>query len=222
MKYLKLSTTFLILLSIQTFSQESNNGRFKIGLNLGVNQSDLKESALEDYDKVISYSFGISSEYKISKKFSLFFNINYDNKVMKLEDFRVTNFNNNETYLVDNKIIFNYLNLPVNIRYHFGKSNKLFADSGVFYNHFLNVKNKTTRNDTGEEINVFIDPNVKKHDYGILIGLGYIFHLNEKNCLSILLRDEFGIPNIMDYPNNPNVNIKTNTIKLILNWQFII
>lgn len=222
MKYLKLTTSFLILLTIQTFSQDNNEGRLKIGLNLGANQSDLKESALKDYDKVISYSFGISSEYKISKKISLFLNVNYDNKVMKLEDFRVTDFNNNDTYLVDNRIIFNYLNVPINVRYHFGKSNKLFTDAGVFYNHFLNVKNKTTRKDTGEEIVVFTNPNVKKYDYGILIGLGYMFHLNEKNCLSILLRDEFGIPNIMDYENNPNVNIKTNTIKLILNWQFII
>ncbi|TYA74335.1 porin family protein [Seonamhaeicola marinus] len=222
MKYLKLTTSFLILLTIQTFSQESSNRRFKIGLNLGINQSDLKESALEDYDKVISYSFGISSEYKINEKLSLFFNLNYDNKMMKLENFRVINFNNNETYFVDNKIIFNYLNAPLNVRYYFGKRNKLFADAGVFYNHFLNVKNKTTRKDTEEEITAFLSPNVKKYDYGILIGLGYMFYLNEKNCLSIFLRDEFGIPNIMDYPNNPNVNIKTNTIKLILNWQIII
>lgn len=222
MKYLKLTTSFLILLTIQTFSQEINNGRFKIGVNLGVNQSDLKESTLEDYDKVISYSFGLSSEYKISEKISLLLNINYDNKVMKLEDFRVTNFNNNDTYLVDNRIVFNYINAPINARYHVGKSNKLFADAGIFYNHFLNVKNKTTRKDTGEKIAVFADPNVKKYDYGILIGLGYMFHISKKNCLSILLRNEFGIPNIMDYPNNPNVNITTNTIKLILNWQFII
>jgi hypothetical protein len=49
MKYLKLTTLFLILLTIQTFSQESNNGRLKIGLNLGVNQSDLKAIVKQTY-----------------------------------------------------------------------------------------------------------------------------------------------------------------------------
>jgi hypothetical protein len=204
------------------FSQDNNNGKFKLGLNLGVNQSNLKGSVLDDYDKVISYSFGLSSEYKISKNISLLLNINYDNKVMKLEDFRVNDFNNNDTYFVDNRITLNYINIPLNVRYYIGKSDKLFADAGIFYNHFLNVKNKTLRKDTEEEIALFAIPNVKKYDYGALIGLGYTFHLNKKNYLSILLIDEFGVPNIFDYPNNPNVNVKTNTIKLILNWQLLI
>ena len=221
MKYTKLTTLFLIFLTIQMFSQDSNSGKFKIGLNLGANLSDFKGNVLDDYNKVTSYSFGLSAEYIINEKLSLLSNINYDNKAMKLENFRNIE-GNGDTYFLDNTIKFNYINIPINIRYNIGKNNKIFADAGIFYNHFLNVKNSTTRKDTGEKITQFSLPLIKKHDYGILIGFGYRFDLNSKNYLNIIIRDEFGLPNIFDNVNNPLINIKTNTLKLILNWQLLL
>ncbi len=204
------------------FSQDNNNsGKFKIGLNLGANQSNLKGNTLDDYKKVISHSFGLSAEYIINEKFSILSNINYDDKAMKLENFQVGGFSP-DTYFVDNKITFTYINIPIIVRYNIGKNTNIFADAGIFYNHFLQVENETTRIDTGENIALFAKPIVKKFDYGLLIGLGYKFDLSDKNCLSIIIRDEFGLPNILDYEHNSLVSIKTNTIRLILNWQFLI
>jgi len=222
MKNIKLATLLTLLLSLQLFSQDNNTKEYNLGLNLGANLFDLNQNdTFDTYDGVISYTFGLSLEYKINGKLSLLSNVNYDNKTMRLENFRNYRYTelNGYAYLVEDKIKFNYINIPLNIRYHIGQNNKLFTNIGVFYNHLLNLKNITTRNDTGEEITLFDYQNIiKKYDYGISFGIGYKFNLSNNN-FSIEIKDELGLANIADYQNTSLTDLKTNTIKLILNWE---
>ncbi|AUP79343.1 outer membrane beta-barrel protein [Flavivirga eckloniae] len=221
MKYSKFTILFLMFLTTLSFSQDYSGKKFKIGLNLGANLSDFNGSVYDKYSPVTSYSFGLSVEYIISEKWSLLSNINYDNKIMKFENFRTINLNG-DYFFVDTKTIFNYLNIPLNLRYNIGKRNNILADAGIFYNYFLNLEHVTTRQDTGEKGAYFSKPRIKKYDYGFLIGFGYRFNLGNKNYLSFIVRDEFGLPNLYDYKTNSSLNLKTNTLKLILNWQFLI
>ncbi|WP_308993962.1 porin family protein [Mariniflexile litorale] len=219
MKNIKLSILFTLLITFQLFSQDISTEKFKIGLNLGVNSFDLNHDDIFDrYDGMISYTFGLSFEYKLNRKLSLISNINYDSKMMKLENFQYRDFNENIDYSVKDKMKFNYINIPILIRYYVG--NKLFADLGGFYNHSLKIENDSTIKETGEKITLWEHENViKKYDYGISLGIGYGFDLNNNNHFSIELKDELGIANIANYPNTSLTDLKTNTIKLILNWE---
>lgn len=215
-------TVILILITGQVLSQDNNHKKFKIGINAGANQSNFKGDVLDEYKKAIGYSFGISTKYMLSEKLSLLLHFNYDNKSMVLKNFDSYSPSDPYLYSFENKIIFNYINIPLNANYYIDKGNRVFAQAGVFYNYFLNVENKTTRKDTGENINLFAKPNVKKYDYGFTFGMGYRFKIDTKNEIAIILKDEIGVPNIFDYENNPNVNVKTNSLKFILNWSFAI
>lgn len=84
----------------------------------------------------------------------------------------------------------------------------------------MNIENDTSVNETGESTTLFEHQNViKKNDYGISLGIGYKFKLSDKNYISIELKNEIGLANIVNYPNNTLTELKTNTIKLILNWE---
>ena len=203
MKRIKLSVLFTLSLSLQLFSQDNNTEKFKIGFNVGANLFDLNQNdILDTYDVVTSYTFGLSFEYKINGKLSLLSNINYDNKIMRLENFRYFA-PNDDIFLMEHRIKFNYLNIPANIRYHIGQNNKIFIDLGIFYNHFLNLKNITTRNDTGEKTTTFDFQNIlKKYDYGISFGFGYKFNSSNKNHFSIEINDELGLGMVKLFDDN--------------------
>ena len=162
---------------------------------------------------------GLSFEYRLSEQLSLMSNINYDKKTMEMEDdlFRDVNGTMTLTTIKD-KIKFSYINIPLYLRYHF--PNKIFADLGGFYNFSLNIDNETTIKDTGESVTLWEYENIiKNYDFGLSFGLGYKFSLNSKNHFSVRIKDELGLANIADYPNTSLTDLKTNTIKLILNWE---
>ncbi len=222
MKNIKLIVAFT-LLTFQLFSQDNNPEKFKIGLNVGANMFDLNQNERFDtYDGMISYTFGLSFEYKLNEKFSILSNINYDKKVMKLENFRYRDLDDGFTYFVEDKLKFSYINIPILFRYYI-TNNRIYTNIGGFYNHSLNIKNDSTINETGADITLFEYKNIiKKHDYGISLGIGFAFDLNDKNHFSIELKDELGLANISNYSNTSNNSLwtlKTNTVKLILNWE---
>ncbi len=218
MKNINLTLILTLFISIQLFSQDNNTKKIKLGINVGTNSFDLnKDHFFDKYEKRIGYSFGISLEYRLNKKFSVITNLNYDRKIMQLENFRYREIDGND-YTATDKLKFSYLNVPLILRYYV--LNRAFLDLGGFYNHSLNIENDTSVNETGESTTLWEHQNViKKNDFGISIGIGYKFKFSDRNILSIELKDELGLANIANYPNTSLTELKTNTIKLILNWE---
>lgn len=221
MKKINLSLILALLISLQLFAQEVNTKKIRLGINVGTNTFDLnKDNFFDKYEKKIGYSFGVSLEYKINEKISLLTNLNYDRKIMQLENFRYRELDDRD-YTATDKLKFSYLNLPLILRYYVTNKNKVFMDLGGFYNQSLNIKNDTSVNETGETTTIFEHERViKKYDYGVSFGIGFRFILNEKTHFNIELKDEFGLANIANFNNaSSSSNLKTNTIKLVLNWE---
>jgi hypothetical protein len=225
MKKIRISFLFLILISNQNFAQGIDNDKFNLGLNVGANLLDLKqEEFFNRYNGILSYSFGISFEFMLNEKVSLLSNINYDRKIMESESFGIPDdFGNPSEFTAKNEIKYSYINIPVFIRYYFGNNNRLNINAGGFYNYVLNVKDETRVNETSETINPLdINNSIQNNDYGVLIALGYQFNLNNNHKLAIDLRNEIGLKNITKNPTsflNSFTELKTNTIKLMLNWK---
>lgn len=224
MKKIVLSFLFFTFISFQNLAQSFVSDNVKFGLNIGTNLLDLKQEEFFDkYDGKLSYSVGISFEIKVSEKISLLSNVNYDNKIMESERFGIPDdFGNPSEFTAKNRIKFNYINIPVFARYYFGKNNRLNINAGGFYNYLLDVKSETKVNQTSEMINPFpINNIIQNSDYGLLIALGYQFNLSNHQ-ITIDLRNEIGLANItknQTFFTEGFTELKTNTIKLMLNWK---
>jgi len=60
----------------------------------------------------------------------------------------------------------------------------------------------------------------KDFDFGVNLGVGICFPIDEKNDLNIELRDNLGLANINTGSTVGNGAIKTNSVNLIIAWQF--
>lgn len=215
-----LLTLILLSLSSRTLSQEDESKKFILGISIGANLLDLNDSwFFEEHSGKVSYSFGVSAEFVINERLSLISNINYDKKIMEwnIPDYDIgiiePSFSN-----VNDKLKLSYINIPIFLRYYLGKGKKFNINGGGFYNIAFDVRNESIIDATGEEILLYQSENIiDNYDVGLLLGISYKFELNNKNCFTLELRNEFGLADVSQIPEF--VEVKTNTLKLILNWQ---
>jgi hypothetical protein len=190
----------LTLTSLSVFSQSN----FGLGL----------KGTANDFDKYQGgFSFGITSEIKINDKLSLspeiFFLIKqtYAWRDKNFNKFRDKNNNIINGFDFESQVI----NIPLKINYYLTK--KFYLKTGLDLNYRLNVVGY----DWAYEDNTIKEllGNVKKIDFGILIGLGYNFN----KTFSVRLYRNFGITNAI---NKEVVNsLKNSYFSLALNFNII-
>ena len=97
-----------------------------------------------------------------------------------------------------------------------GKKDDFYVNGGLFLGYLLNSKlsSKNSDNDTDTT-----DMN-KKIDAGLVFGFGKVFQLNDKNNLKLEIRENLGMLNTSDFDVYNDGTIKTNSLNLILNWNF--
>lgn len=164
------------------------------------------------------FLFGISSNYKLTENLSIKPEIIYEEKCSKMkgiipdEDFgNVGNW--------ENKINLSYLNLPLFIKYNFGKRNHGLINGGIYFGYLLKMTNHNKGIDNGEyfdekfthDLNVY-----NRFDFGIGIGGGKIIPVGKKNGVLIELRYNFALTS----PNIATLYPKQHTIGLNLGYMF--
>ena len=104
----------------------------------------------------------------------------------------------------------------LDLRDYFGKKDDFYVNGGMFLGYLLNSKltSKNSENDTDTT-----DMN-KKIDAGLVFGFGKVFRLNDKNELKLEIRENLGLVNTSDVDVYNDGTIKTNSLNLILNWNF--
>lgn len=150
----------------------------QIGLNLSTYTSDAT------YDLRISLAGGVIGEYYFSDRWSLRSGLLYD--AMGAEDD------------FDNIDKLNYLNIPLQANWHFGKNRNWFLNFGPYAAFLLSAKSELS---DGEEID--IKDFVSKMDIGLGIGIGYKFDLSENLQLSIDYQGYGGFINVDDSESLP-------------------
>lgn len=208
-------TKFLLIALALIFSIKlSAQDNFKFGINAGINYPDIRGNQLARYNNFkVGYLFGVSLDYYLNDRLSLKTNINYETKIKKLQ---LTYFNSEaEEIGTENfKETFEYINIPLLLKYEFGNS-KFFVNGGPFFNYLLNNKiDENYPNDNNDSVT-----EKKKIDFGLSAGIGTNIALNEKNNLIIEIRNDFGIIDTGGVPKQVAGTVKTNTIKLILGWN---
>lgn len=210
MKKNLLLVAFGLILSFHVNAQND----LQIGINAGLNYPDIRGNELAKYNNFnVGYLFGISFDYYIKENLSLKSNINYERKIKEL---RLTYYDQDfeESGSENFRELYDYINLPVLLKYEFLNS-KVFVNAGPFINFLVNNTIKP---------NFPIDDpdgatKLKKIDFGLSAGIGTNISLNDKNDLTIEIRDDFGIIDTGGVPRQIDGTVKTNTIKLILGWN---
>jgi hypothetical protein len=222
----RLFVLFFFLFITIVYSQE----KIRIGISTGANNYSLRGSEiLDDVDSNFGYSIGLSFEYKFSKKFSLSTDLMIEKKqVSYFYEFDFQGFNpdgsNAESihYNAVTKNNFNYLTLPIALKYSIGDNNPYFIKTGVFLAKILFQNDKTEvsptwtyyNNTNGE--NFPMDSSI---DYGLTFALGKEFKLKDKNYLSLELRDNLGFYNSISGQGDESQEIKSNTISFLIQWS---
>ena len=212
---MKKSTLILLVVGILFTTACLSQNEMRVGLNTGGTLSKFRGNELiKQADPNIGFLIGISFEVYFSEKLSLKTNLNYERKSfsyktneideigLPINDFKV-------------KTNFDYLMLPMLIKYEINSSKRFFASGGPFLGYLLSNKFKAK----GFPDNNSTSLN-KKIDIGLSFGIGKKIELDDKNDLSIELRDNFGLINISDVEVFRDGTIKTNSLNLILTWDF--
>jgi hypothetical protein len=232
-----LLTVFLISLFNTTGFAQSN---YSVGLNFGLNYTSFRGSnVLDNTNSGFGHLAGIFVEYRINESFAIKSGLNLEQKSIKYEtDYTVGYFDEqtfgyvNEGISVETSNKYKYLTIPLLLKYSFGKSKSIFVNGGGFIS-FLQKRSKKTRavNDRGQVFRDYYSSNPNDNfpladnvegDYGVSLGFGKCFKINDKNIISIELRDNLGLHNALDgtFIYGKSGVIKTNSLSLITSWSF--
>lgn len=226
MKKLLLSITFLLITTLNY----SQNSKIKIGIQAGLNYSnfrgyDLPVQFEPFYSESPAFSFlgGLNFEYQMKEKLSLKLELNYERKSQKGDNnIEVTDTNDfSQNYNFTSKKNYDYLVLPIMLKYNFSDTNSFYVNGGPFIGYLLksNLTNDLEKidglnNDPVETTNLN-----NKTDFGLSIGLGKTIEINEKNSIFIEIRENLGLSNTSKNKVWGNGEVKTNSLNLIIGYS---
>ncbi|MDR6967770.1 hypothetical protein J2X31_001782 [Flavobacterium arsenatis] len=138
----------------------------------------------------------------------------------------------NENLKINTVNKYQYFTIPLLLKYNFGKSKSFFSNAGVFFGPRGKDKKTTkiTNTTTGYSYEVQSNGNynfplegsISGPDYGFSLGVGKVFKLSSELNLSIELRNNLGLANLVEGINVEEFrgNIKSNTIMLLTEISF--
>jgi len=181
MKNLAILTT-LVLISLTNLYAQSDKGDFTLEPRIGVNFSTYVSDA--DYSSRTSFTGGAIVEYYFSDRWSIRSGLLFD--PMGAED----DFDNTDKL--------NYLTLPFNANWHFGKKRNWFLNFGFGVALLLNAEG-----DLADGSTVDFKDFVPGTDFGFMFGIGYKFDISEKVQLVIDYQGYAGFINLDETDNLP-------------------
>lgn len=191
-----------------------SQNNIRIGATTGATLSKYRgNDIIEKSDAGIGFSVGMSFAYAFNENWALQTNVNYARKQFSqtVKAFVLFDF---EEETIDIKTHYDYLELPVLVKYNLGSSKRFFVNGGPFLAYLLAAKSKTENFPSTD-----ISETHNKLDLGLSLGVGATFHLNSKQDLSIELRDNLGLLNISKTEVYNDGTIKTNSLNLIVTWS---
>jgi Outer membrane protein beta-barrel domain len=217
-----LHTLLLAMLPVAALAQQTPDDvqHLKFGINAGATYAGIRgNNEAEKNNYALDYLVGVSLEVPLSEKLSLITNLNYE-RISYSRDYYIENSNFDPLivpggYEVTVRATMQYLTLPVNLKYYIDPSKTFYINGGVFAGYFLDGITKVEGDKTEDDYSIF-----KKINFGVNLGAGMRIPINATNDLNIELRDNLGLVNISDVPVVGNGTVKTNSVNLMVIWQF--
>lgn len=160
-----------------TANAQSDKGDFTLAPQLGVNFSTYVSDVNVSFKTRTSFVGGVAAEYYFSDRWSFRSGLFYD--AMGAKD----SFGN-----VDK---LNYLTLPLNANWHFGKKRNWYLNFGPALSFSLNAES-----DLSDGTTIDIKDAINGIDISLAVGIGYKFEISENVQLSIDYQGLGGFINI--------------------------
>lgn len=197
---------YYILLVCITLSYSASSQNIKVGIEGGPSLTSLRgNNIVEQSESLISYIIGTYVEYPISKNVFLKGGINFERKGSK-NDSKIDAFNEST---INN--YFNYLTVPLSVKYQFEGQIKFFINVGTYIGYLLNSESVVKFKDSYDT--TYLN---KNFDFGVIVGTGLLIPLNDVLEFSLEFRDNFGLINISEVGVIDNGTLKTNSFNFLL------
>lgn len=199
------------LMTLFSLSSTFAQVNLKIGANIGGQVSSLRGLEYETDNKFeLVPMVGLNLEVSVNPSLSVVTGFNFERWKKKREVYNY-DYYGNPRGINYAKEAYDFYNIPLLIRYKFGGKKKIFVDGGGFVNYF----NKGQPNGF---MPLFI--NLEGYNFGLSLGGGTIFYLNDFLDITLQLRDDFGLSDVNKYKNQTSGNVKTNTLRLFASLNF--
>ena len=203
----------------------------KFGVQAGLNYStfigyDIPSDFESVYSESAAFAFlgGLHFEYDIRDRWSLKLELNYEQKSQKADNYlEFTDADGLTTgYNFTSQKNYDYLVLPIMVKYSFSDKNSFYVNGGPFIGFLLksNVTNDLGAIDGSYSDSVDTTDYNSKTDFGLAIGLGKTIEINAKNSISIEIRENLGLTNTSKYKVWGDGAARTNSLSLILGYSF--
>lgn len=194
--------------------------KIRFGVQGGMTYSSLRgNKSAENLNSGIDFLVGVSLEYQIKERLSLIANVSYDRKSVNDKSYiEIIENPEDPGFYGKVKIIANYqyLSIPVLLKYDFGDNDSFYINGGPFLGYLLKSQ---LSNDYDNSSTDTTDDN-KKMDFGLTFGIGKTFKLNSNQEITVEIRDNLGLSNTSKIGVVDNGSIKTNSLNLICGWSF--
>lgn len=207
----------------------SQNSKIKFGVQAGLNYSTLygynlppEISSVFPEKSTFAYLGGLHLEYQLKEKLSLKLELNYEKKGQKadtyIEILDTDGFGEEYNFTV--KKNYDYLILPMMVKYNFSNKNSFYFNGGPFVGYLLksNLTNDLVDIDGFENDSDTTTNLNKRTDFGLSLGFGKTFEFN-KNLFFIEIRENLGLTNTSKTKVWGNGEVKTNSLNLIIGYS---
>lgn len=183
----------------------------------GLNVSFLRGTIYKPSDGTrIGNLSGLFVQYNFKKTFSLKTGSYFESKGTSIHAQTSLVYPNGQPFISQIFFKFDYLNLPILLKATFGKSRCFFVNTGPY----LGILLKATQLSNTLTTNLKIDMtnSFKKIDAGLSFGCGFTKSIKQHVAVSLELRDNLGLSNIINSTNGHFV--KTNSVNLLFGISY--
>jgi Outer membrane protein beta-barrel domain len=207
---------FIICVFLLSFNSNYAQSKFRLGFNGGLNYSSYRGNwVVEENDPGFGFLGGLSLEYKFKNHLSILSNLSYETKVITRTAEAIPASPDDPYVNVDVTNTHSYLVLPVLAKYSFGKNDSFFVSGGPFAAYLLNAVTKARGVPDSDNTK-----NEKAMDFGLTLGLGKAFKLNNNQEITIEIRENLGLTNVSAVKVVDNGTVKSNSLNLICGYSF--
>jgi len=214
---IRLLIIIILAFGADNFAQQNKMNMSFCG-GIGVRSLRGNEILKEKNISALSFSGGLSIEYNFSEKWALHTDFSFERKgAVAYADQLDTN--GNITGDITTFSNFDYLTMPLLLKFSVHKKVDIFCNAGGFVGYLLKqnfvIKESGSENKVAD--NLYKD---KMLDFGLSIGLGFAIPIKPRLILNAELRNNLGVYNVSKVPVHNDGSIKTNNALLLCSLTY--
>lgn len=214
---LNIFALFMLAISHKRVLASDHKNKTELSVEAGPNIVSLRGSApLSATKKNVRWSAGVSIVYNFNRKFSIRTIIAYERKGAKLPNtIGVIDSVGTSVGEVTPYLNYDYITLPIHIRYITGRRIKYFGCAGPYIGYLINREDVIR----GENVRPFVPYKGKEFDkswdLGLTTGIGILIPVNKQFYCSFEVRNNLGLLNVNRKKQYVNT-VKTNAFNVLL------